>query len=233
MENVTPDRFTMITVLPACAHVGDLQQGKWIHECIIRNGFESDIFVATSLIDMYANCGRMEKARQLFNKMSEKNVVSWNTMIAGYTHNGPIKEALALFHQMQVADITPDSVTLVSVLSACAQSGALQHGKCMHDYILRKGFESEVSVGNALVAMYAKCGRIESAQVVFDKMSERNVVLWTAMIAGYAQSGGSDEALRLFQQMQIAGVMPDSVTVASVLPACAYLGALQLEWTCS
>eukprot|EP01018_Ginkgo_biloba_P031205 Gb_32921 [translate_table: standard] len=227
LADVTPDLVTIESVLQACAHLGDLQQGKWIHDYVIRSGFELDTFVGNSLIIMYTKCGSTKVARQFFDKMSRKNVVSWNAMIAGYADNGCANEALILFHQMQLANVTPDMVTMISVLQACANLGNLQEGKWIHDYIIRSGFESDDFVGNSLVTMYTKCGCIEIAHQLFEKMSKRNVVSWNAMIAGYAQNGEANEALTLFHQMQLANVDPNSVTVASVLPACAYLAALQ------
>eukprot|EP01018_Ginkgo_biloba_P029665 Gb_20774 [translate_table: standard] len=226
-EGIQPDEYTFPFVLKACAGLSALEEGKKIHHNIVRSGFRVDIFVATALIDMYAKCGSIDDARKVFDKMSTRDVVSWSAMIAGYAHNGRASEALTLFHQMQLEDMKPNSVTFACVLPACAQLGAMQQGKLIHDYIIRSGFESDVIVGTALIDMYAKCGSLEIARKLFDKMSERNVVSWSAMIAGYAQNGHANEALKLFDQMQLLGVKPDSVTMVSVLQACAHLGALQ------
>eukprot|EP01018_Ginkgo_biloba_P011239 Gb_08863 [translate_table: standard] len=224
---IQPDNFTFPFVLKACASLSALQEGKEIHYHIVRSGFESDVFVGNALIGMYSKCGSIGMARQLFEKMPKRNVVSWNVVIAGYCQNGLPSEALTLFHQMQVADVKPDSVTILSVLQACAHLEDLQQGKDIHDYIMKNKFELDVSVGNSLVAMYAKCGSIEIARHVFDKMSKRDVVSWNAMIAGYAQNGYADEALAVFQQMQIQNMKPNQVTIVSVLPACADLAVLQ------
>eukprot|EP01018_Ginkgo_biloba_P037424 Gb_17094 [translate_table: standard] len=227
LAGVKPNSITIVGLIPACAHLGALQQGKCVHEYTIRNGFDSDVSVGNSLVAMYAKCGNLHIARQLFDKMPTRDVVSWSAMIGGYTQNGHAPEALALFNQMQQADVKPNSVTMLSVLSACAQSGALQQGKWIHDYIGRNGFESDVSVWNSLIDMYAKCGSMELACQLFDKMSKRDVVSWNAMIVGYAQNGHAKEALTLFYRMQQAEVTPDSFTMVSVLLACAHLGALQ------
>eukprot|EP01018_Ginkgo_biloba_P019893 Gb_33697 [translate_table: standard] len=227
LADVIPDSVTMVSVLQACAHLGDLQQGKWYHDYIIRNGFDLDVFVANSLVAMYAKCGAVDIAHQVFDKMPKRHVVSWNAMITGYAHNGNGNEALTLFNQMHLANVTPDTVTMSTVLQACAHLGALQQGKLIHDCIRQRGLESNVYVSNSLVAMYAKCKSIELARQVFDKMSKRNVVSWNTMIYGYAQGGNANEALVLFNQMQLADVDPDSATIVSVLPACAQLAALQ------
>eukprot|EP01018_Ginkgo_biloba_P037423 Gb_09406 [translate_table: standard] len=227
LMDIKPNSITMVSVLPACARLGSLRQGKCIHAYVIRSGFESDTSVVNSLITMYANCGNINRARHMFDKMSKRDMVSWTAMIAAYAQIRHANEALTLFHQMQLANLTPDLVTVVSLLSACAYLGALQQGKWIHEYLTRSGFESDVSVETSLVDMYSKCGMTEDARHVFDKMSNRNVVTWTAMISGYIQNGYADEALILFHQMQQEDITPDSATIVSVLLACAHLGALK------
>eukprot|EP01018_Ginkgo_biloba_P037421 Gb_09407 [translate_table: standard] len=227
LADVKPNSVTMVIVLLACAHVEALQNGEQIHNYIIKNGYELNVFVGTSLIELYAKFGKIEDACLVFDKMSERSVVPWNAMIATYAHNGYPSDALKLFHQMQMAGMKLDSITVVSILSACAQLGALQQGKCIHDYTIRNYFELDVFVATALVDMYAKCGTTNVARHLFDKMSKRNVVSWSAMIGGYAHNGHANEALALFNQMQLETVKPNSVTMVSVLLACALLGALQ------
>eukprot|EP01018_Ginkgo_biloba_P025794 Gb_04080 [translate_table: standard] len=224
---IQADKFTFPFVLKACAGLSALEEGEEIHYHIVRNGLESDVYVGNALIDMYAKCGSIDNARQVFDKMPKRDLVSWTAMIAGYARNGHANEALTLFHQMHVAGVTPDSITIVSVLSACAHLGALQQGKWIHNYIIGRELESDVSVGNSLLTMYTKCGCIDIARQLFDKMLKRDVVTWNAMIAGYAQDGHSNEALTLFNQMQLSGMKPNMVTMMSVLPACAELGDLQ------
>jgi pentatricopeptide repeat protein len=221
-----PNSVTMISVLQACAHLGDLQQGKLIHDYIIQRGFKSDICMENSLMDMYAKCGSIETAQRWFDKISNKNVVSWNIMISGYVQNGLANEALILFHRMNIENVIPNCVTVASMLQACAHLASLQQGMSIHGYILRSNLEVDVFVGNSLIDMYVKCGNVEIAQLVFDKMSTSDVVSWSAMITGYTQSGHTKEALSLFQKMQLEGLQPNSVTMATVLPACAHLKAL-------
>eukprot|EP01018_Ginkgo_biloba_P026430 Gb_07153 [translate_table: standard] len=222
-----PDNFTFPAVLKACAGLDALQQGKDIHDSIIRCGFESDVFIGTALIDMYAKCKDIENARQVFDKMSERNVVSWTAMIAGYTRNGFDREALKLFSQMHLGSLIPSAIAIVSILPACARLAALQQGKEIHDYIIRRQFDSVIFVSNALIDMYAKCRNTDFARQVFYKMPQRNVISWTAIIAGYAQNGHAYEALQLFHQMQLADMKPNPITMTSVLPTCAHLAALQ------
>eukprot|EP01018_Ginkgo_biloba_P030650 Gb_26653 [translate_table: standard] len=227
LAEVKPNRATIVSVLPACAELTALQQGKDIHDYIIKNRLESDVSVRTALVTMYARCGSIDAACQLFDEMSKRDVVSWSAMIAGYAQTGHANEALSLFHQMQLAGVRPNSVTMVSVLPACAHLRDLHQGKCMHAYITKNGFESNVSVRNTLIDMYAKCGCIDIAWQLFGKMSKVDVISWNAMIAGYAHNGYANEALSIFHQMRLADVIPNRVTVVSVLPACADLAALQ------
>eukprot|EP01018_Ginkgo_biloba_P023512 Gb_17382 [translate_table: standard] len=226
-EGIKPDNYTFSCTLKACATLSALQEGKEIHNDIILSGFDSDDFVGNALVAMYAKCGSIEMARQVFDKMSQRNVVSWNAMIGGYTQNGHGEESLNVFRQMQIAGVKPNLVTIVNVLPACAYLLALELGREIHNYVIKSEPELDVMVWNALVDMYAKCGRIDIARCVFDKMPQRTVVSWTTMIAGCAQNGHSKEALKLFQEMRLTGMEPNVVTLVSILPACADLAALK------
>eukprot|EP00253_Pinus_taeda_P001294 PITA_01294 len=230
LAGVKPDSVTLVSALSACASSGALQQGKWIHDYIIESKSELDVFVGNSLIDMYAKCGNIEVARQLFDGMSKRNVVSWSAMIAGYAQHGQAKQALALFNEMQLTDVKPNSITMVCVLSSYAQLGALQQGKWIHDYITRSGLETDVFVGTAIIDMYAKCGSIEFARQMFEKMSKRNVVTWNAMIAGYGMHGHGEEALALFSGMKRACIKPNHITFISILSACSHAGLVEEGW---
>eukprot|EP01018_Ginkgo_biloba_P019081 Gb_13190 [translate_table: standard] len=223
---IQPNRFTYASVIPSCAKLAALDQGMEIHHEINTSGFQSDIFLGNALLDMYTKCGSLENARNVFDKMPQRDALSWTVMIAAYARHRYAAEALLLFDEMQRAGIQPDSFTFASVLPACADLAALEKGMEIHEEIIRYGFQSDVFVGNALVDMYAKCGSIEKARDLFDNMKQRDVVTWTAMISGYAQNGQDGEALKLFRQMQLAGVKANLKTFASVLPACANLAAL-------
>ncbi|KAJ7534720.1 hypothetical protein O6H91_12G000500 [Diphasiastrum complanatum] len=224
---IPPDKVAFVVVLKVCARITALEQGKQLHSDIIKSSFESDLIVANTLVDMYAKCGCTEDARELFNNMKERDVVSWNVMIAGYAQNGLGKEALALYEQMQREGVQPSRVTFVVLLKACASIAALEQGKQLHSDIIKRGFGLDVIVRSTLVDMYAKCGCLEDARELFNNMSERNVVLWTLMIAGYAQNGLCKEALALYEQMQQEAVLPNNVTFAVLLKACASIAALE------
>jgi len=224
---IRPNNFTFPFVLKACAAFSAMQEGAEIHSHIIKMGLELDVYVGTALINMYAKCGNMEDACKVFDNRSQRNVVLWTALIAGYAQNREAVEALKVFHRMQVKDMKPDPVTIVSVVLACAHLKALQIGEMIHGYIIRKGFESHVYVATGIIDMYAKCRSVKSALRVFDRMPDRNVVSWNAMVTGYARNGHAKEALALFRQMQRVGMKPDLVTMLCVLPECAHLAHLQ------
>eukprot|EP01018_Ginkgo_biloba_P018582 Gb_16828 [translate_table: standard] len=224
-----PNSFTFASILKACASLGALKPGEHVHTHIIKAKFESDVFVGSALVDMYGKCGTVEEARRVFDKMPERNLVSWNAIIVAYAQHGNGKESLRLFEQMQRAGTSQNQFTFTTILSACDNLDVLEQGQQIHARILKTGFVSHLFVENALVDMYAKCGSVEKARLVFDKMPERDMVSWTAIIAGYAQNGHGLESQNLFFQMQQAGMKPDHFTFASVLSACASLVILELS----
>ncbi|XP_057828968.1 uncharacterized protein LOC131040127 [Cryptomeria japonica] len=226
IERVETNSVTIVSVLPAVAvsGIGTLQQGREIHGYVIRNEFDSQLNVSNALLDMYAKCGSIQCAGRVFDKMSQRNVVSYNAMLAGYVQNGYADKALKIFHQMSLEDVECDSVTITSILRACACLTALEQGKDIHNYTIKKGFGSSVSVGNALIDMYSKGGGIDYARNVFDEMAERNVISWTAIIAGYGLHGQGKDALKLFDTMQQIGLEPNHITFVAVLSACSHAG---------
>ncbi len=159
--------------------------------------------------------------------MPSRNVVTWSAIILGHVKCGQGQKALELFQQMQQEGVQPDSVTFVGVLKACASMVAIEEGRCVHRDIIQSGLECDVFVGSSLVNMYAKCGSIEDAWRVFNKMPSRNVVTWSAIILGHVKCGQGQKELGLFQQMQQEGVQPDSVTFVGVLKACASMVAIE------
>eukprot|EP01018_Ginkgo_biloba_P002412 Gb_32528 [translate_table: standard] len=223
-ENMKLDRITFFSALSACSSLAAVAEGKKIHAHIIRDGFQTDPFVGNALVDMYAKCGSIGDARQMFDRISDWDVVSWTAMIAGYVQNGHGEEALKLFHNMLRADVEPNALTFGGVLSACASLAALEQGRQLHAHIIKTGYESFLSVENALVTVYAKCGSIDNATQMFDKMTLRDLVSWNAMIVGYALNGHGKKALRLFEQMPQPDMKPDHITFLGILSACSHAG---------
>jgi pentatricopeptide repeat protein len=228
-EGIQPNQFTFASLLPACEGLTSLEK---VHEKIIKSGMDWDVFVESALADMYAKFGSLENARKVFDRMRQRDDVSWTVMIAGYSQNGLPEEAVRLYQQMREAGVKPSLKTFASILPACANLGALEQGMEIHEEIIRGGFRCDVFVESALIDMYAKCGNVEKARGLFDEMPERDVVSWTAMIAGYAIHGRAEEALNLFHRMECSGVRPNHVTLLSVLSACCHAGLVDEGFRC-
>jgi pentatricopeptide repeat protein len=229
-NNNNVDSYTCVKGLMKCIATKDLALGREVHNGIIRNNLHLNIYVVNTLIRMYALCGELADARQIFNEMVKRDIVSWNTMVGGYAQRGHAREAFALFCQMQQEGLKPNRITYLSILPACASPATLKWGKEVHAHIVSAGYQSDVRVETALLKMYAKCGSMKDAREIFDRMATttRDVVSWTVLIGGYAKSGLGDEAFKLFDQMQQERVVPNRITYLSVLNACA--NPSNLEW---
>lgn len=224
-EGVFPNTATYACSLKACGSLGARDKGLDIHVEIARKGLESDLVVGNALVDMYAKCGLIERAHEVFCKLPAQDVVSWNALIGGYTKDGHAEQALNLFAQMQHEGISADAVTYSCILNACGSMGAREKGEEIHREVDKAGLlERDLIVGNALVDMYANCGLLSKAQEVFDNLPSRDVVSWTTLIAGYVNHDRHEEALHYFEQMERSSIFPNAVTFVSSLRACANVG---------
>lgn len=252
---IMPNGFTFPFVIKSCGGLESSFLAKQIHAHVYKIGPKPHFIVENALMDMYMKCdhlcdahqvfdemterdviswnnlisgyvkvGQMRKARVLFDEMPYKTIVSWTAMVTGYTRIGCYSDALAVFRQMQMGGIEPDEISIVSVLPACAQLGALELGKWIHMYCDKNGLIRETNVCNALIEMYAKCGCIDQAKQLFDQILKRDVISWSTMIGGLANHGKAREAHELFWQMQIAEVEPNGVTFLGLLSACSHAG---------
>ncbi|CAM6093169.1 unnamed protein product [Calypogeia fissa] len=227
-EGVEPNEITYLSILKACASPVALKWGKQIHECIRHAGFDSDVRVGTAVLKMYAKCGCIMEATQVFENLTKRDLISWNVIIGGLAQHGCGHEAYRLFRQMRREGFEPDAITYLSILNASASAGALEWVPEVHAHAHKAGLESDLRVGSALVHMYAESGSIDDARVIFDRMEKRELVTWNVMIGGLAQYGCGHEAYRLFCQMRREGFEPDAITYLSILNASASAGAL--EW---
>ncbi|XP_058104817.1 pentatricopeptide repeat-containing protein At2g03880, mitochondrial [Magnolia sinica] len=227
VRSVKVDDFTYPSVLNSLASFMDVENGKSIHGSIIKSGFEASKHVGNALIDMYAKCGSLEYALGAFDKMPERDVISWTALITGYGQHGFHENALKLFSQMRIERIESDAFVIASVLSACAGLTLLEFGRQVHAIFVRSGFRSSPSIDNSLVTMYAKCGCIEDAHQVFDLMMIRDVVSWTALLVGYAQNGRGKESIHLYDRMLESRTKPDYVTFIGLLFACSHAGLVE------
>lgn len=219
-----PSSATLASVLAACAQLGSYWLGTSVHGFLVRQRVPVDIAVQNSLVNMYAKCGHVNQSEAIFNHIQEKDVVSWNAIIVGYAQNGYVSNALSYFRAMRISCRTPDSITVVSLLQACASIGALHQGKWMHSYIIRSCLGSFIMVNTALVDMYSKCGNMAYAQNCFNHMSEHDLFSWSTIITGYGSHGKGEIAIRMYSEFLKCGFRPNDVVFLSVLSACSHNG---------
>ncbi|KAJ7970767.1 Pentatricopeptide repeat [Quillaja saponaria] len=227
MECVSPDPVTLVSAASACAQLSNFKLGSCVHGFVIRRGFETDLSLANSLLNLYANTGAPEKAATLFKKMPTKDVISWSSMVACYSHNEAGTEALDLFNEMIDKGIVPNSVTVVSALQACASTCNLEAGRKIHKLAIDKDFELDISVSTALIDMYMKCFSPENAIDLFKRMPKKDVISLAAMLSGFAQNGLAYKSMGVFGDMLSHGTQPDAVAIVKILGACSELGILQ------
>lgn len=223
-EGVLPDKFVFSSMISACSSKAAAKEGMWLHVFVTSNGFESDIVVSTALVNMYCKCGNLQAARSLFDSTTTRDLICWNAMLDGYAQYGHLLDILEFFDIMQAAGVVPDSASFVSIISSCASLVELDEGENFHAGAVFRGFETDTAVATAIINMYAKCGGIQEARQMFNKVPQQNEVSWSAMIAAYAQHGHGKEALVLFKKMLDGGFRPNEVTFVSVFTACRHAG---------
>ncbi|XVF46995.1 hypothetical protein PTKIN_Ptkin03bG0073600 [Pterospermum kingtungense] len=177
-----------------------------------------------TMINGYMRNQEYEKAVEMFDEMPQRDVISWTALINGFAKKGFCEEALDWFREMLIFRVEPDYVTLIAVLTACANLGALSVGLWVHRFVLKRSFRDNVRVNNSLIDMYSRCGCIEFAREVFDKMQKRTLVSWNSIIVGSAVNGFAEEALKYFDSMQKEGFKPDGVSFTGALTACSHAG---------
>uniref|UniRef100_A0A7N0V2F2 DYW domain-containing protein n=1 Tax=Kalanchoe fedtschenkoi TaxID=63787 RepID=A0A7N0V2F2_KALFE len=220
------NQFTFASVLQSCATIQELDLGRQIHSLVLRFGLDVDIFVSNALTDMYSKCGDIENSMQIFNASLHKNDVTWNTMIVGHVQFGDQLTAFSLFSDMIKEQVQATQVTYSSVLCACASSASLKPGTQVHSLTIKTVYDKNVAVCNSLIDMYAKCGNIKGACLVFDKMKCRDGVSWNSMIQAYSLHGLGAAAVRIFERMVDSGLKPDKLTFVSLLSACCNSGLI-------
>ncbi|KFK33531.1 hypothetical protein AALP_AA5G025300 [Arabis alpina] len=224
-EGVRPNVYTYSSVLRSCNGMSDV---RMIHCGIFKEGLESDVFVRSALIDVFAKLGEPDDALSVFDEMVTGDAIVWNSIIAGFAQNNKSDEALKLFKRMKRAGFLAEQATLTSVLRACTGLALLELGMQVHVHIFK--YDQDLILNNALVDMYCKSGSLEDARRVFRNMKERDVISWSTMISGLAQNGYSQEALKLFESMKASGTKPNYITIVGVLFACSHAGLLEDGW---
>ncbi|KAK3032378.1 hypothetical protein RJ639_037096, partial [Escallonia herrerae] len=263
ISGIKPNSVTIASVVSACSNLSLSRYGKEIHGyCIKKAVLDSDLSVANSLLDFYSKCQSLDVAWLKFSKIKQKDLVSWNAMLAGYAIRGSREDAVKLLQEMELQGIEPKTITwnglitgftqygdgkaglaffymmrdlgsrpnrttISGALAACAQVHDMKLGKEIHSYVIRNKIELSTGVGSALISMYSACGSLKLACSVFNELPIKDVVIWNSIIAACAQSGHGSIALNLLREMNMSGVVPDTVTMVSSLPACSRLAALR------
>ncbi|KAI5057912.1 hypothetical protein GOP47_0027927 [Adiantum capillus-veneris] len=225
-EGIPPDAFTYVSSLKACGSICAIIKGQEIHTEVTQKGFELELLVGNVLVDMYAKCGLLADAEEVFDKLPVRNVVPFTSLITEFTEKGHGNKALNCLDRMSDEGISPETVTLICGLKACGSIEAVEKGQQIHNDLLLKGLETEPLVGNTLVDMYVKCVLFAEAQEVFDRLTCYDVVSWTAFIAGYVKHGHGEEALYSLEQMQQNGICMNAVTFVCCLKACGDVGVI-------
>ncbi|KAK4283118.1 hypothetical protein QN277_000109 [Acacia crassicarpa] len=225
--DVEPNVATFVSMIVASGKLLDLNLGKGVHGKISKLPCGKELILGNALMDMYMKCESPSEAKQVFDELSEKDIISWTTLIHGLVQCQRPKESLDLFCEMQNSSFKPDRIILTSALSACASLGLLDYGIWVHEYIERNHIKWDVYIGTALIDMYAKCGCIEKAQQTFNVMPFRNVQMWNAFLGGLAINGYGQEALKQFEEMIKSGACPNEVTFLAVLTACCHSGLVE------
>ncbi|PWA63066.1 pentatricopeptide repeat (PPR-like) superfamily protein [Artemisia annua] len=215
------DGYTFLTLAKMCGVSLDVWGGEQVHDHVVKEGFGGDLYVATSLVDMYAKMGRVECAKRVFDEMGERSLVSWTALVGGYAKCGEIDNARMYFDQMPKKDVAAFNAMIDGYVKVGDMSGA--------NILFNEMVEKNVVSWTSMVDGYCSCGNLVMARAFFDAMPHKNLVSWNAMIKGYYQNKQPNEALKLFQQLQReSSLEPNNVTIVSILPAIADMGALEL-----
>ena len=226
-KKMIPNALTYTSILPACAGLAAIKLGRELHGYIIKNELEEKCPVGSAIMNFYAKCGRLDLAHLIFGRISKKDAICWNSIIASFSQDGKPEEAIYLFRQMGIEGVEYDCVTVSAALSACANIPALHYGKEIHGFMIKGAFESDLFDMSALIDMYAKCGKLSIARLVFNLMQGKNEVAWNSIIAAYGYHGYLEDSLALFHNMVEEGIQPDHITFLTILSSCSHAGQVE------
>lgn len=219
VSGVLPDKFTFTYVVKACSGISSMDLGRSIHQCIRILGFEMDLFIGSALIKMYTGFGLIHDAREVFDKMPDKDSILWNVMIDGYMKCRCVEAAIHIFKKMRQSESNLSYVSVVSVLSICSSEAMLESGRQLHGLAVKYGVEAQSAVANTLLALYSKCRHWSDMNNLLQLMPRVELIAWNGLISGYVQNGLMEQALNSFFNMQTSGIKPDSITLTCLLPA--------------
>ncbi|CAJ1840481.1 unnamed protein product [Sphenostylis stenocarpa] len=227
-QHIKMNKVSIVNSLLAAAETRDLEKGKDLHNYALHAGIMSDIVVATPIVSMYAKCGELKKAKELFLSLKGRDLVAWSAFLSALVQAGFAGEALSIFQEMWHEGLKPDKTILTSLVSACAEISNFGLGKIVHSYTIKADMESDISVATALVSMYTRCELFMYAMTLFNRMQYKDVVAWNTLINGFTKYGDPRLALEMFHKLQLTGIQPDSGTMVSFVSACALLNDLDL-----
>ncbi|CAJ1964456.1 unnamed protein product [Sphenostylis stenocarpa] len=221
-----PDLLTVVSLASIFVQLSDQKVGRAVHGFVMRRGWlEEDVVIGNALVNMYAKLGSIDCARAVFEQLSRRDVISWNTLITGYAQNGLASEAIDTYNMMgECRTIIPNQGTWVSILPAYSHIGALQQGMKIHGRLIKNCLYLDVFVATCLIDMYGECGRLEDAMSLFYEIPRETSVPWNAIISSLGIHGHGEEALQLFKDMLAEGVKADHITFVSLLSACSHSG---------
>ncbi|KAK9095936.1 hypothetical protein Sjap_021433 [Stephania japonica] len=220
------ERQRIVKLLRDCSRGLLLDQGRKVHAHAVKMGFSVDLIIHNDLIDMYGKCDELKMAHTIFDGMSEKNIVSWTSLMSSYVLQGDALASLSLFCQMGCSGIKPNEFTFSTNLKACGMIGIIKSGMQIHGLCSKTGFELVPIVANSIIDMYSKCGRVEEAAWLFENMPFRTLISWNIMFSVYNNGECGNEPFHLFQRMQEEEEIPDEYTFVSLMKACSVHGAI-------
>lgn len=222
--NIKMNKVSIVSALLAAAEMRDIEKGQEVHKFASQLGFISDITVATPIVSMYAKCGEMKKAKELFLSLNGRDLVAWSSFLSAVVQAGYPIEALSIFQEMQHEGFKPDKVTLTSVISMCAaEISYLRLGKSVHSYVVKADMDSDISIATTLISMYTRCELFTHAMTLFNGMQYKDAVTWNTLINGFTRYGDPCLALEMFCRLQLSGIQPNGGTMVSLVSACTLL----------
>ncbi|KAF0933259.1 hypothetical protein E2562_017050 [Oryza meyeriana var. granulata] len=232
--DVCSNSDVLSALLYGCTISGSLKYGKGIHARFIKMNAFPSVGIENSLMGMYARLEQVDAAYVVFKGMPVKDIVSWNTMISCLAKSDHVNEALELFSTLHGGGgLMPDFVTVLSIVQACSNAGLLQQGQMLHGYIIKSGSLCVVSICNALISMYAKLGRIDFSEQIFEQMDIKDIVSWNSMINAHGIHGDGLSSLRIFNELLDAGThSPNAITFVSLISACSHSGLVSEGYRC-
>lgn len=226
-EDSIVDASFLSHALSLCVSSRSLKSGVHFHCLAIRTALVGNVYVGSCLISFYSKCGKLCDAYRVFEEMPVKNVVSWTAIISGFAQEWLVDGCFELYSRMRDSKLKPNDLTFTCLLSACTGGGSLGPGRIAHCQAMEMGFDSYIHVANALVSMYCKCGNVEDAYHIFERMGSKDNVSWNSMIAGHAQHGLAEQAIDLFEEMKKQKLKPDAITFLCLLSSCRHAGLVK------